>query len=170
MKRALPWILLALVAIVAIRELFPKRVRIVLPPRIITVHDTVRHLDTAWVTRIRRQTDTVNLVERVTVTVAETLHVCPGAIGLTALEVGRRVGDSTLAHGFVLKSESAGMIRRRWQAQIWTAGPLRSLVLDSLPPRLSFYDPPPAGCGFFCKLKLLGIGGAGGFSACAVLR
>ena len=161
----LTWAVLVLVLIFAVRELFPKRIERLTPPRIITVYDTVRALDTAWVRRVVKQTDTLYL-ERVTLTLPETVYVIPRLNGLTALAVGKP-GDSTLARGFTLMpSDSGSGLLIGWQAQWWTPGPLRGFSLDTFPPRLSFYDPPGKSCGLFCKVKHYAIGAAGGWAVC----
>ena len=166
MKRALPWVIVAIVAVLVVRELFPKRIEVVTPPRITTIRDTVRRLDTAWVTRLVRQTDTLYR-ERVTVTLPETVYVAPRLMGLTALAVAPKVGDSTLAQGFsVAPADSGGIVRMGWQVQWWTPGPLRALVVTPEGVRAAWGEPPPKGCGFWCALKHYSVGAAGGFAAC----
>ena len=81
------WVLLVFVAALAFRSIFPKRITTPAVPRIVTVWDTVRVIDTAWVTRLRRDTLTVNVTERVTVTVPETLYVVPRLTGVVAVAV-----------------------------------------------------------------------------------
>jgi hypothetical protein len=139
-------------------------------PRIVTQYDTVTQLDTAWITRVRKDTIRVNVIERVTVTVPETLRVLPPRVdGITALSVGRRVGDSTLVHGFTLAPLDTGVSRRTWTVQAYTAGPLRGLVLDSLP-RFSFYPVPKRPCNLGCVAKYVGIGVLAGFGVASVVR
>ncbi len=156
-----------------LRSLFPVHIPGV--PRITTVYDTVRVIDTAWVTRLRHDTITVNVVERVTVTVPETIYVRPSLRGMTAVTVGARVGDSTLVMGFDFRPVGdSGYERRGWQTQYYTLGPLRSLAIDAGAPRINFYDPPGKPCGTWCKLGHYLIGasvGAGTTAiACTVAR
>jgi hypothetical protein len=151
------------------RSLFPKTVEVVTPPRIVTHYDTVQTIDTAWVTRLVRETkwDTVFL-ERVVTAAPETLRVCPELRGLTTLTVGQRPGDSTVAQGFALTVRDTLVLLERWQTQWWTPGPLRAFSLDVFPPRVAFWEPPKAvkGCGFFCQLSHYGVGGAVGWAGC----
>lgn len=163
------WILLALVAALAFRSIFPKRITTPAIPRIVTVWDTVKVIDTAWVTRLRRDTLTVNVTERVTVTVPETLYVVPRLTGVVAVAVGEKVGDSTLVGGFTIAPADSGYTRRGWQVQFYTLGPIRSLVVDSVP-RLTFYPPPPPPCRFFCKAGHYAVGIALGAGIVAVLK
>ena len=164
------WILLAFVAALAFRSIFPKRITTPAVPRIITQFDTVRVIDTAWVTRLRRDTLTVNVTERITVTVPETLYVVPRLDGLTALAVGEKVGDSTLVGGFSLAPADTGYEFRRWQVQFYTLGPVRSLVMDGSTPRVTFYPPPPPPCRLFCKAGHYLVGAAFGAGIVAVLK
>lgn len=170
------WILLLAVIFTAfgfgmiLRSLFPKTVPGV--PRITTVYDTVRVLDTAWITRIRRDTIKVNVTERVVVTVPETIYVAPRVQGIRAFHAGEKVGDSTIVGGFTLEPLDSGYTRRDWLVQFYTLGPIRSLVVDSVP-RITFY-PYVAPCGRGCSLKkyLLGgsVGAGLGLLACTVTR
>jgi hypothetical protein len=153
-----------------VRSLFPKTVTIPGLPRIVTQYDTVRALDTAWVVRLRRDTVRVNVTERITVTVPETLYVLPTSMhGMTAIAVGAKVGDSTLVAGFTLQPLDTGMTRRDWRVQFYTLGPVKSLVLDSLP-RITFYPPPAKACTFFCKAGHYVIGGAVAAAIVSVLK
>ena len=167
-----PWLALLVVALGAGymgRTLFPKTVQIATPPRIVTQYDTVARLDTAWVTRLVRETrwDTVYL-ERVMTAAPETLRVCPDVRGLTTLTVGQQPGDSTVARGFALSVRDTLVLVERWQAQWWTPGPLKAFSLDVFPPRVAFWDPPKVvkGCGFFCTASHYVVGGAVGYAAC----
>ena len=164
------WVLLALVAALTFRSIFPKRITTPGVPRIVTQYDTVRVIDTAWITRLRRDTLKVNVTERVTVTVAETLWVVPRLDGATALAVGEQVGDSTLVGGFSLAPADTGYAFRRWQVQFYTLGPVRSLVMDGSTPRVTFYPPPPKPCRFFCKVGYFVKGAALGAGIVAVLK
>jgi hypothetical protein len=164
------WVLLALVAALTFRNVFPKHITTSGVPRIFTQYDTVRVLDTAWVVKVRRDTLRVNVVERVTTTVAETLYIVPGLDGVTAVAVGAQVGDSTLVRGFSLAREDTGYTWRTWQVQFYTLGPVRSLVLDGSVPRLTFYPPPPKPCRFFCKAGYFVKGAALGAGIVAVLK
>ena len=163
-------ILLAVGGFILLRSLFPKTITVVGAPRIVTQYDTVRVLDTAWITKVRHDTLKVNVTERVTVTVPETIYVLPRVErGITALAVGEHVGDSTLVAGFSLTPLDSGISRRSWQVQFYTLGPVKSLILDSLP-RLTFYPPPKPFCGVFCKLGHYVIGASVGFGLAAILK
>jgi hypothetical protein len=169
-KRDWLWLGLIVTLFLLLRSLFPKVVTVPGVPRIVTQYDTVRVIDTAWVTRLRRDTVRVNVTERVTVTVPETLYVLPAPErGITAVSVGPKVGDSTLVAGFSLTPLDSGISRRGWQVQFYTLGPVKSLVLDSVP-RITFYDPPPPSCRFFCKLGHYALGASVGFGLASVLR
>jgi hypothetical protein len=153
--------ILAIIGVIAIvlvvRNMFPKT--IAGPPRIETQYDTVRIIDTAWLTKVRKDTIKVNVVERVTVTVPETVFVIPRKIsGILGLSVGRNVGDSTLVYGFRIEKIDSGFETRNWQSQYYTLGPLKSLSLDSIP-HLNFY-PFEKSCGTACTLKHYATGGA----------
>ena len=164
----------ALIVLVAfglmVRTLFPKHIDVVRAPRIVTHWDTVRVLDTAWITRLRIDTVKINVLERVTVTVPETLYACPQLAAITAVSAGARVGDSSIVGGFTLTPLDSGYARRAWIAQFYTLGPVRSVVMDGDRPRMNFYDPPPRGCGFWCALGhyVTGgtIGAGAGFALC----
>ena len=163
-------ILLAVGGFILLRSLFPKTVTVVGAPRIVTQYDTVKVIDTAWVTRLRRDTLKVNVTERVTITVPETIYVLPRVErGITAVAVGEHVGDSTLVGGFTLTPLDSGISRQAWTVQFYTLGPVKSLVLDSLP-RLTFYAPPKPSCGVFCKLGHYVIGASVGFGLAAILK
>lgn len=168
------WVFIATVVGLALglglmfRSLFPKTV--VGMPRIVTQYDTVRTLDTAWVTRIRKDTIRVNVLERITVAVPETVLVIPETRGFTALSVGRKVGDSTLVAGFTLSPLDTGYTRRDWLLTYYTTGPLKSLALN--PPEgtfaVNFYDPPKPSCGAWCKIGHYALGAAVGAGATAL--
>jgi hypothetical protein len=156
------WGLLIVGGALGVRELFPKTVVVAGPPRIETQYDTVRVMDTAWVMRVRRETVTVNVTERITVTVPETIYAAPRVVGIVALQAGAKPGDSSLVAGFTLEPLDSGYTRRDWQAQFYTLGPVRSLVVDPTP-RLTFYDPPAPPCKVLCIAKYKIIGGLVGF-------
>lgn len=115
-------------------------------PRITTVYDTVRELDIRWRDRptAEARTDTFRVIERVTVTVPETVLVDTGTWrGIQFVSVPVERGDSMLIEGATVVRDSAGTLtQRQWRVQAWTAGPLRLISLDSFPPRLSFWPPP----------------------------
>lgn len=168
-------VLLVLGGVLA-RALFPKTVREVVPPRIVTQWDTVQKLDTAWITREVQKTkwDTVYL-ERVISAKPETVVVSrmTPVSGMRYLIVGEKVGDSTTALGFTVKAnpaDSTTILLDLWQTRWWTAGPLRSISVDTFPPRIAFYDPPKESskCGFFCKAKLALVGGGIGYGVCTL--
>lgn len=140
-------------------------------PRIRTVHDTVLQLDTAWVERVREvlRVDTINLTEVVTLTVPETVTVVPRIACATSLDVPPAWGDSMMVGGLRIEPGDSSYILTKWQAQYFSTGPLRSMLVDSIPPRVSFWPPPPQperGCGFFCSLKKYTLGGIGGYGLC----
>jgi hypothetical protein len=139
-----------------LRELFPKREVVASPPRIQTIHDTVRAVDTLW---LRRQVrvDTV-LLERLSMTPPETIYQAPPLVGLTALVVPPFVGDSTVLQGFRLIPADSGYTLTHWQAQFWTAGPLRAVGFVNGTPAVRFDPPPPKPFGFFQRVKLVVLG------------
>ena len=161
-----------------LRSLFPKTVLVAGVPRIETHHDTVTKLDVRWYPKfipLKLGTGTPNLIERIATTFPETVYVVPPLRGATALVVGPKVGDSTMIGGFSVTPIDSGYERRSWQAQVYTMGPLRSMLLDSAgTPQLTFYPIPGKPCGTFCKLGHYLLGGAvvGGATAiaCVVAR
>lgn len=170
------WIVVLAAFVVAIgfalivRSVFPKTVAS--PPRIRTVYDTVRALDTVWIQRLRRDTIKINVTELVRVTVPETIYVAPRVRGITGFHAGKRIGDSTIVGGFTLEPLDSGYTRRDWLVQFYTMGPVRSLVTDSVP-RITFYPyVPPCGRGCSIKKYLLGgsVGAGLGLLACTVTR
>lgn len=173
MLKRLQW-LGAVVVLVAfgliVRTLFPKRVEVVRPPRIVTVYDTVKSIDTAWITRLRVDTVKVNVLERVTVTVPETLWVFPSISAIVGASFGQRVGDSSLVAGFSIEPVDSALVHRTWVASFYTLGPVKSVVMDGNQPRLNFYDSPPRGCDFWCTMGhyLTGsaIGAGAGYALC----
>lgn len=164
-----------------LRELFPKRELVASPPRIETHYDTVtaRQLDTLWRWRAKLVRDARaeyardslrTLLERLTTSVPETVRVVTDLDGVTALAVGEYVGDSTLVAGFSLARLDTGYAFRRWQAQFYTTGPLKSLVLDGTTPRVTFSPPPDPPCRVGCKLRHFAIGAAAGAAIWEALR
>lgn len=170
MKGKFQWVAVAIVlfgTVLLSRQFWPRTVEVVHPPRIRTVYDTVTRLDTAFVTRIVERTkwDTVYL-ERVTMTPPETLYVTPDMFGLTLLDVGQSIGDSTVARGFHIFDVDGFPALQSWQLQWWTAGPLKSLSLDTFPPRIAFLPPSPVQkrCDFWCQAKLAALAGGVGLA------
>jgi len=146
-----------------LRELFPKREVIASPPRITTVHDTVRAVDTLWLKRQVR-VDTL-LLERLTITPPETVRIAPPLVGMTGLVVAPFVGDSTVLQGFRGSPVDSGYAVIRWQAQFWTAGPVQAVGFVNGTPAVRFGPPPPKPFGLLQRAKLvligLGLGAAG---------
>ena len=166
-------VVLILVGVVALgHQFWPRTVEVITPPRIHTVYDTVTTLDTAFITRVVTKTkwDTVYL-ERVTTTPPETLYVTPDLFGLTLLDVGK-VGDSTVARGFHIFDVDGNPALQSWQTQWWTAGPLKSISLDTFPPRISFLPAPQPHrrCDFWCQLKIAGLAGGIGLGVGLLVR
>uniref|UniRef100_A0A6M3KV77 Uncharacterized protein n=1 Tax=viral metagenome TaxID=1070528 RepID=A0A6M3KV77_9ZZZZ len=147
-------------------------VRIV--PRIHTVHDTVRQLDTAWVTRVRTElrVDTINLTEVVTLVKPETVTVVPRIVCATSLDVPPTWGDSLMVGGLRIDPSGSEYTLTRWQAQYFATGPLRSMIVDSIPPRLNFWPAPPVvkGCNWWCSTKKYALGVGIGYSLCRLLN
>jgi hypothetical protein len=167
------WVLLGAVALGAVlgATTFKRTVVKQLPPRIVTQHDTVRQIDTLWKVQWRDKVkhDTVNVVEKVTVTVPETVQVVPKLTGLTSLIVGTSIKDSTLMEGFTIQpAESSKVAVRRWVGQYYTSGPLSALFVDSVPPQVHFgtFPEPPR-----CSITNGGLSYAGkGAAVVEILR
>lgn len=160
--KKLIWPAIFIVLVASIIWINPHRVTTV--PRIVTIHDTVKVIDTAWVTKLKH--DTVyktNITERITVTPPETIKVFvhPDTVsGIFAVSVGQHVGDSTLVLGAKYIWLDSLLLHSHWQYQYWTPGPLRSLVITpSGAPSVDFYKP-VAECDMKCRLKIAGIGAA----------
>jgi hypothetical protein len=157
------------------RTLFPRTVTVATPPRIVTVYDTVAQLDTAWVPRLVH--DTIRTPapppEKITTTIRDTIYRVPPLAGLTSLDVAAAVGDSTLAAGFSVTpvDSGRGYDLRRWTAQYYTLGPVRSIVLQPGmgAPRLTWGDPPPPPCALGCTLRHYATGAAVGGGIVALL-
>lgn len=166
-------VLIAIASALISRNLFPVKVQSPPPPpRIHTVYDTVSVLDTAWIEVVRERVvhDTVNLTEVVTVTVADTIEVCPTVTGVTAIDVGLSLGDSTLVGGFSLTNTGIDLLIRRWTRQYWTPGPLQSLYTTQEGVDVAFgeFVPPRPHCGLLCKLSHYVVGGSFGYGICAL--
>lgn len=150
------------------RELFPKTVRVVTPPRIETRFDTVKTVDTLW---LRRQVrvDTM-LLERLSVTPPETVKVAPRLMGFTGLVVAPFIGDSTVVQGFTVVPTDSGYAVGRFQGQFYTTGPVRALAIVNNRPAISFGPPPAPPCKIGCQLKHYGTGAIFGAALWEALR
>ena len=172
-SKTVAWLILVVIVAIIARSLFPKTVEKQLPPivRIQTQYDTVQTVDTLWKDKLRVVHDMVNLVERVVVSVPETVRVLPRTVGVTAVSVPPKFGDSALVTGFDITPTDSVYLKRMWTAQYFTTGPLRSLIMDSVPPKVEFFPPPKVvkGCGFFCSVTKYLEGGVGGFAVCKVI-
>ena len=167
--------LMIIAASVMTRNLFPKTVATPPPPpRIVTVYDTVPEIDTAWVDKVRIvvEKDTVPLTEYVTITVRDTVEVCPTLSGVTAIDVGPAVGDSTMIAGFDLTNTGTALTMERWTRRYWTPGPLQALAFTPEGVDVSFgiYVPPVKPCGFWCKFGHYTTGAAIGFGGCLIAK
>jgi len=131
-------------------------------PHIVTQYDTVKVIDTLWLTKLKH--DTVykdNIVERVTVSKPETIFVFHPLDGILAVSVPNKVGDSTLVLGYSYRSMDTAFVKQEWQYQYWTPGPLRSVTLSpSGAPSVDFYKPPQI-CTGKDKLRYAGEGALG---------
>lgn len=154
-----------------LRSLFPRTVPVSLPPRIRTVFDTVRAVDTVWLRRTVEQlrVDTV-LLERLSVTPPETVYRVPRLEGLTGLVVAPFVGDSTVIQGFTLTPIDTGYHLGQWQGQFYTTGPVRAFAFVNGRPALRFDPPPPKPCRFLCKVGHYLVGAAVGGAVWEVFR
>ncbi len=123
-------------------------------PRIITQYDTIKTIDTAWVTKLKHDTVyKINIVEKITVTPPETVKVLAPTAGAVAVSVPKKIGDSTLIYGFRVLPADSGYLVNHWQYQYWTSGPFKSLVVGpSGATTVDFYRPMPT-CGLKCKVK-----------------
>lgn len=134
-----------------------------LPPKIITVYDTVKQVDTLWKIKLVKETkwDTV-FTEKVVITaVPETVLVnaIPKLVlnGVTTLQVGKEIGDTTKILGQTITMDTGGVYRRPWEVNYYTPGPLTALSTDTFPPRVKF-GKPPNDCAFKCRVKIFGTG------------
>jgi hypothetical protein len=127
-------------------------------PTIVTVYDTVEHVDTLWKTKLVKTEhwDTV-LTERVVTAKPETVYTSLTFSGMTQVMVPGKRGDSTKVLGLTIQTGDSGTITSRWQVNYWTKGPLRALSLDTFPPRISYSEPPKT-CNVVCSLKKYGLG------------
>lgn len=147
----------------AIWQACPKEKTVRLDPVIVTEWDTMSQLDTVWLERVRREVDTVNLVQRVIVQVPETVFVTdssPGAyeVGITAIEAPLSWGDTLQVRGFHSVWFERGLVTSWWETRHFVKGPIRSVIVDSVPPLVSFYDiPEPSECNTICKAKLIAL-------------
>lgn len=137
---------LMLITVFLTKSLWPTREQVIVPPKIVTQWDTIARLDTVWRTKLVEKTkwDTTYL-ERVTITQPETVTVRHAyMLGISAVYVGKNVGDSMIVDGFFQgPNPHTGLDERReWRARWWVAGPLEAVSLDTFPPRASFYDAP----------------------------
>jgi len=156
LRKYLPWLIAAVGILIAVwSHSGPTEPQI---PRIVTVHDTVKAIDTLWITKLKHDTvQKVNIIEKVTVTKPETLYKFIPISGLTALHVPNKWGDSTLAYGFRGAPLDSGYTLNYWQYQYWTPGPLRSLTVGPSGAVVTdFYKPPPT-CDLKCKGKIAGV-------------
>lgn len=174
MKKWIPFAVAVLGLAWMLRSLFPETREVVQRPRIVTMYDTVKAIDTTWITKVRKevQHDTV-FAERVIVTPPETVYVGGLYRGITFVNAGKKVGDSTLVKGWKIEIDTVGSRLSNWQVQYWTGGPLHTLDADSLPPRISFYSGDyfrGKDCGFFCKVEHWLQGGAVGYGVCALAK
>lgn len=142
---------------IAFRELFPKRE--LSPVRIQLQVDTVERIDTLWRTQLVTQTDTLWL-ERVTVQKPETVYRAPPLTGAVAVQVGKRLGDTTKVYGFDLTPLDSGYRFNLWESAFYTAGPVEALMIPADGyPRIKF-GKPVKHCGSWCTLKHYATGGA----------
>lgn len=148
-------LLLGVIAAIIAVGLTTRQKPLVPQPRIVTQYDTVRVLDTTWVTRLKH--DTVytvktNIVERVVTTPPETVFVVPALSALTAISVAPKRGDSTLLLGVSITPLDGTYVMTHWERQFWTPGPLRSVRMIGPTPAVQFDDPPPT-CSLKCKAE-----------------
>lgn len=155
----------AIVLIVGVRELFPKRerVQIEIPvPTIVAVHDTVH--DTLEIKQPAVvTTDTLQLLVQQTVydTVIILSMVTDSVWPILSAQFGQNRGDTSKVVTFNLLTGQPALSR------IWTPGPVRSIWASSNGyPRIDFYEPPviPAGSSFWRDVKIFG----GGFASCTI--
>lgn len=142
------------------REACPKVEREVIhtPPEIITRWDTVTQIDTQWVTKLRVQRETINLTREVRVMVPETIAHVPAVVGASAVQAPLGYGDTARVFGFKLGPAGEGRGEwQTWESRHFVTGPFRSLILDSIPPVVSFWPLPreSKSCGLWCKAKVV---------------
>ena len=147
---------LGVAALVAVGSyLAGSRARPVAIPTIVTQYDTVKVIDTAWITKLKH--DTIykqNIVERYVYQKPETVKVFTPLNGLLAVFVPQRLGDTTRAFGFKMQKPDSNYLLSYWEYDFWTTGPLRSMrLLSTGGVATDFYDPPET-CDKKCKLKI----------------
>lgn len=133
------------------------------PPLIVTVFDTTHDTLRLWVPLPAPKRSGPNLV--ISQAVHDTVNINAGekpaertnVWPVTSLTVGRKVGDTTVANTFSLRTGQGGVSR------FYTTGPLLSMWADSTAtPRLEFGPPPrPAHVSLWTKITwgTLGYGG-----------
>lgn len=134
--------IIVVLSIIAVRGLIPNSSPKPIPT-IITKYDTVQVIDTEWVTKLKH--DTVyktNIVEKVIASKPETVLVTPDLVGITALQAGKKPGDTTDVYGFQIAD--SGKVLSHWQYQFYSTGPLKSVSMAGQKPAMDFYDPPRA--------------------------
>jgi len=168
-------LLMAIAAVVVGRECFPKERIVHTAPEIVTRWDTleVTQLDTVevmrWRDRWRTRTDTFEIVREVLVTQVDTVYELAPTIGVSALDTRLAWGDSMIVRGFELEGDPAGILRREWRANYFVTGPLRSIIADTIPPRVEFWPPPERRCScFWSNVKWFGYGNLTGRASCAI--
>ena len=130
-------------------------------PVIVTHYDTVRTPPESVFIHGPKvvTTDTVNLVETVTLHDTVTVYVGPDTTQrpalwpILSLTVGAKRGDTTRAATFSLRS---GLTTT---SSLWTPGPLAGVWADSSGvPRMQFYPPPVCTVPFMAKAKAGAVG------------
>jgi len=154
-------------------------------PEVVTVHDTVPVIDSSEVKRwrdiARAYSDTINLLRRYTVsqptridtipqivyrdtgqTVFDTVWMFAPLVGIDAMYAPQEWGDSTIIRGFrvYMVPDSGKVALDRWRANYFTAGCIRSVVIDSIYPSVAFWPAQGKPCGWWCKRKHELLGGA----------
>lgn len=154
--KALAGIVLLVGAIVLGATLFPRTRTVDHPVVIRTVHDTVQRIDTVeLVRRIQALKPDTVFLERQTVTPPETITVVPPLTGITLLQVGKNVGDTTWAVGYYVRPLGAGRYAMHsFSSDFYTAGPLAGMQLFGDTLKAAFYPAPKAPCTFVCKGRL----------------
>lgn len=149
-------VLLAIAVVASLVFVFTRAPQQIPIPRIVTQYDTVRVIDTQWVTKLKHDTVyKVNIVERIVTTPPETVTVVPPLNAVTAVSVGKQRGDSSLVLGVSVLPNDGTYTITRWERQYWTPGPLRSIRMVGAVPAVVFDDPPPT-CPLKCKARWAG--------------
>lgn len=186
MKTVVLVLAVSLVAGLAVRELFPRTERVVVPgppsaPVIVTVSEdsaamaqlrsTVERME-AVLRELRRQ-DTINLVDTVFVgdTVRVGLELKPRWY-LDSLTVAQFFGETSLASGTRLWADTTGIYRLDETRTYFTPGPLLGATSDADGIHLSFgaFPEPEKPCKFWCKRGHELIGVAGGILLWELVR